>query len=134
MGQVGACPVEHGHEVVADAVDALGRQVAQALLVDLNLLVAVRAAILDGLHHGQALDHRPPHAVALDVFAQVANLLAGPHLAQGRHYALHANLFQHGKRNLVLLAKPSPCSFHKCYFVLVVRFWCKDNEFIVIMC
>ena len=82
MEEVGTCPVKYGHEVVADAVDALSREVAQALLINLNLVVAVRTAVLDGLHYGQAFNHTPAHTVALDVLAQVANLLACPHLAQ----------------------------------------------------
>ena len=61
--QVGTSPVQHGHEVVADAVDAFSRKVAQALLINLNLLVAVGTAVLDGLHHGQTLHHAPAHAV-----------------------------------------------------------------------
>ena len=81
--QVGAGPVEYGHEVVADAVDALGREVAQALLVDLNLVVAVRTAVLDGLYYWQALDDAPAHAVTLDILAQVADLLTGPYFPKG---------------------------------------------------
>ena len=125
--QVGACPVEHGHEVIADAVDALGSKVAQTLFINLNLMVAVRTAILNGLHYGQTLHHAPAHAITFDVFAEVVNLLSCPHLAkrhvvQGGHNALHADLFQLGKRDLVFLAKPSPSSFHSflCYFYCVL--------------
>ena len=80
--QIGASPVEHGHEVVADAMDAFCREVAQRLFVYFNLLVAVGTAVLDGLHHGQRLDNAPAHAVALNIFAEVANLLACPYFAK----------------------------------------------------
>ena len=97
MEEVGTCPVEYGHEVVADAVYALCREVTQALLIDLNLVVAVGSAVLDGLHHGQAFNHAPAHAVALDILAKVANLLACPDLAkryvvQGCNDALDTDL------------------------------------------
>ena len=123
MEQVGARPVQYGHEVVADAMNAFGRQVAQAFLVDFNLVVTVRTAILDGLYDRQALDHTPAHAVRFDIFTQVANLFARPdftkgYVVQGSDNALDTDLSQHGKGNLVLLAKPSPCSFHNV-FVLV---------------
>ena len=115
--QVGTGPVEHRHEIVADAVDALCREVAQRLLIDLDLLVAVGAAVFDGLHDGEALYDAPAHAVALDVLTQVADLLAGPDLSEGHVVkcgddALNSDLSQLGKGDLVFLAKPSPCSFH----------------------
>ena len=95
--QVGTSPVQHGHEVIADAVDALGREVAQRLLIHLDLVVAVRATILDGLYDWQRLDDAPAHAVALDILTQVANFFTGPYLTQryimqGRHDALYSDL------------------------------------------
>ena len=53
MQQIRAGPVEHRHEVIANGVDALCREVAQTLLIDLDLLVAVGSAIFDGFHYGQ---------------------------------------------------------------------------------
>ena len=64
--QVGAGPVEHGHEVVANGMDTLGCEVAQALLVNINLFIAVGTSILDCFGHGQRLDDAPTHAVTLD--------------------------------------------------------------------
>ena len=117
MKQIRTCPVKHRHEVVADAMDAFSREVAQAFLIDFYLLVAVGAAVLDGLHHRQTLHHAPAHSIGFNILSQVANFLTCPYFAEGHimkgcHYALHADLFQHGKRNLVFLAKPSPGSFH----------------------
>ncbi len=124
VGEVGACPVEHGHEVVADALDALLAKVAEALLVDFNLVVAVGTAIFQRFHNGQRLHHAPFHAIRLDVDFEVMNLLTCPYLAeghvvQGGHDAFHANLFQLGKGDLILLAKPAPCSFHIVYLFFV---------------
>ena len=51
--QIGTGPVEHGHEVIADAVDAFCRKVAQRLLIDLDLVVTVRTAVFDGLYDGE---------------------------------------------------------------------------------
>ena len=117
MEQIGTGPVQYGHEVVADAVDALCREIAQRLLIDLYLCVAVGTAILDGFHHRQRFYHTPAHAVRLNVLSQVTDFLTRPHLTeghvvQGGNDTLHTNLSQLGKCYLILLAKPSPCSFH----------------------
>ena len=128
--EVGARPVEHGHEVIADALDALGCEVAHRLLIYLNLMVAVGPSILDGLHHGQALHHAPSHSVLFDILSEVANLLAAPHFAerhvvQGGNYALHSDLLQHGKSDFVVLAEPSPSSFH-VLFLFYISFSCNQ--------
>ena len=57
--QIGAGPVEYGHEVIADAVDAFCREVAQTLLIDLDLVVAIRTAVFDGLYDGERLYDAP---------------------------------------------------------------------------
>ena len=51
--QVGTGPVEYGHKVVADAVDTLGSEVAEALLIHLDLVVTIGTAVLDCLNNGQ---------------------------------------------------------------------------------
>src|SRR5574344_2170011 len=122
--KVCACPVKYRHEVVADAVDTFGGEVAELLLVNLYLLVAVGTSVFDGLYHWEALYHTPTHAVALNVGLQVVDCfpcqhLAKRHLVEGCHDAFHTNLFEHGKCDLVFLAKPSPCSFHYYSFEVV---------------
>ena len=103
-------------------------------------MVAVGTAIFDGLHHGQAFHHAPSHSVLLDILPKVADFFACPHFAeryvvQGCHYALHSDLLQHGKGDLVVLAKPSPGSFHNLFFCFILvfcnqynDFLCKDNK------
>ena len=51
--QIGASPVEYRHEVVADAVDAFCREVAQRLFIDFDLMVAVGTSVFDGLYDGE---------------------------------------------------------------------------------
>ena len=79
MEQVCTRPVQYWHEVIADAVYALGREVAQTLLIDLNLMVSVRTAIFNCLNYRQTLYHAPAHAVALDILTQVTDLLTCPY-------------------------------------------------------
>ena len=99
--QVGTCPVKHRHEVIADGMNTLKREVSQTFLISLYLLISVGTGILDALYHRQRLYHTPSHSVTFDVLLQVADLLAGPHLTiryivQGRNNAFHTNFFQHG--------------------------------------
>ena len=57
MVEVGTGPVEYWHEVVADGVDAFGRQVTKALLVVFYQEVSVRAAILYAFAYRETLHH-----------------------------------------------------------------------------
>ena len=80
-------------------------------------MVAVGTAVLDSLHDRQALHDAPAHAIAFDISFQVVYLLTCPHLTE-RHIVecgddtLNTDFLEHGKRDLIILAKPSPCSFH----------------------
>ena len=116
---------------------AFGCQVAQTLLVYLYLMVAVGTAIFDCLNYRQRLYYAPAHAVALDIFAQVADFLTSPNLAQRyvvkcSNDAFYTDLSQLCKSNLILLAKPSPSSFHVtivliCYFYAAkLRNYCQS--------
>ena len=100
VGQVCTSPVEHRHEVVAYCMHALESEILQAFLVVFNQLVAVWTGVFDALAHGQAFNHRPAHAIAFDIFTQVADFLACPyfavwHVVQGGDYTFHSDLFQH---------------------------------------
>ena len=115
--QVGARPVDHGHEVVADRMDAAAAQVLQALLVGLDQRVAAGTGVLDLLAHGQALDDRPAQAGRGDVVLQGADVRFGPQFArgvlvQGGHDPFHADLAQHAQSYLVGRAEPSPGFLH----------------------
>ncbi|MNG00994.1 hypothetical protein D3C84_839530 [compost metagenome] len=66
IGQVGTGPVQHRHKVVADDIDAAARQVAHALLVVGDVLVAPSTAALDVFVHRNAFHHRPAQAGRFD--------------------------------------------------------------------
>ena len=122
MLQVGTRPVEHGHEIVAHRLDACLAQIGQAHDVILYQAVAVRAAVLDALAHRQAFHHRPTQAGRRDVIAHLHHGLVRPDfpvrdVMQSRHDAFHANLAQHGQRNLVFFPEPSPSFFHIFFFL-----------------
>ena len=53
MCEVSTSPVEHWHEIIADALDALFSEVAKALLIHFYLMLAVWTGILDGLYYRQ---------------------------------------------------------------------------------
>ena len=117
MLQVGACPVEHRHEIIADGLDAAASQVAQASDIVGNELVAVGAAILDALAHGQAFHHAPSESVILDILFHFHHLLLAPHHAgldvvERCDDAFYANLAQHVQGDFVVGAEPTPCLFH----------------------
>ena len=67
MQQIRAGPVEHRHEIITNTVDTFCREVAQTLLIDLYLVVAIRSAVFDGLYYWQRLDNTPSHAVAFNI-------------------------------------------------------------------
>ena len=62
MGQFRSCPVEHGHEVVADRGNAAAGEVAQRLPIVVEQRLQIALAELDGLVHRQALDDAPAQA------------------------------------------------------------------------
>ena len=81
--KVGAEPIEHGHEVVADAPDAEFAQVADGLRIVGDEPIARGLAELDVLMHGDGLDdfHLEPR-----LFAQLfeaGDLVARPDFAHG---------------------------------------------------
>ena len=127
MLQVGSCPVQHRHEVVADGVNAFTPQILQTLDVFLYQFVAVLATVLDTLAYGQTLHHAPSEPVILDILAHIPHLLLAPYLTigyivQGSYDALHTYLAKHVQRNLVLAAKPPPCFFHHIpYYIIYIE-------------
>ena len=118
MRKVGTRPVEHGHEVVADCPDSALAEVAQALYIGLYQGIPLGTGILYRLAHGQALDHRPPHAVLRDHIPDMRDILLLPEFPVGnvmesRDNAFDAYLAQHLQGNLVFGAEPAPSLFHK---------------------
>ena len=81
MEQVGAGPVEDGHEVVADDLDTELGQVADALLVVLDVLIAGGQADLDVVVDVDRLDNVHVEAVSVDLVCDLLDLVDLPDLA-----------------------------------------------------
>ena len=94
---------------------ALKRKILEAFLVVLNQFVTVGSTVFYAFRHRQTFHYRPPHAIAFDVFPEVAYFLARPnfpvrHIMQCSNDAFNSNLTQHLERNLIVFAEPSPYS------------------------
>lgn len=108
MGQIGANPVDHGHEVVTNGLHAAASEIRQTDFVAFDQLVAFGTGILDRFAHRQRLDDRPPEAERFDVPLQIADRLFGPdftvgYFVQRGHDAFDTDLPQHVERNPVFL-------------------------------
>ena len=119
-GQVGAGPVEDGHEVVADDLDTELGQVADALLVVLDVLIAGGQADLDVVVDVDRLDNVHVEAVSVDLVCDLLDLvdlpdLAGHLVVQRPDDAGHAgDLLDVAEGDgVVALAIPAPTHFHR---------------------
>ena len=82
-GQVGAGPVEHGHEVVCHTLYAALCQIAQCRLVVVYIAAVVARLCLDVLVHRHAF-HNAPHESCLGYERLSTHYLVyGPHLSVG---------------------------------------------------
>ena len=118
--EIGAGPVKDRHEVVADHLDAKLGQVADALLVVLDVLVAGRQTDLDVVMHVDGLDNIHVEAVRLQLLLHFSDFFDGPdfagHLVVKRpHDAGDAgNLLDIGKADLVIaFAVPTETHLHR---------------------
>ena len=118
--QVGAGPVEDGHEVVADDLDTELGQVADALLVVLDVLIAGGQADLDVVVDVDRLDNVHVEAVSVDLVCDLLDLvdlpdLAGHLVVQRPDDAGHAgDLLDVAEGDgVVALAIPAPTHFHR---------------------
>ena len=118
-GEVGARPVEHRHEVVADDLDSRVRQVAQAHPVVLDVLAPGTLLLLHVLRYRQAFDHLPadPRRRAVlpprDLALAPGDLFGGPdiagrHVVEGRDHPLDACLQHVVDRHEILRPEPAP--------------------------
>ena len=83
VGQVGAGPVEDGHEIVGDAPDAAGCQVPQGLPVVLDIGPERSGLCLDMFMHGDAFDHAPGQAGFGNQGLPPADFFDGPYFPVG---------------------------------------------------
>lgn len=115
--EVRARPVDDGHEVVGDDVDAAGAQTPQRLLVVGDAVAPHRLrAELHGLVHGHGLDDAPREPRGLDEGLALLDERRGPDLArgdlQGRDDARAAGHFQRRQRHGVVRAHPAHGLLH----------------------
>ena len=115
--QVGADPVQHRHEVVGDHFHAALAEIAQALLVVRDVLLAAAAAGLDILVDRQALDYAPDKTGVLDYLFVFLDLLDAPDFAVGdvvqtADHAGGAGLAHEFQRNRVFRTVPAEGLFH----------------------
>ena len=120
MEQVGTGPVEDGHEVVADDLDAVLGQVADTDLVILNEGIPGGQADLDVVVNVHGLHNLGIEAVAVDQVNFLLDFFLGPDLAghlavQGPDDAGHAgNLLDVAEADgVIALAVPAPSHFHR---------------------
>ena len=81
--EVGAEPVEHGHEVVAYALYARLAAVDYVLPVCVDIFIARRLAEFYVLVHGDGFDHFHPEARVVRQFFEAQELFHGPDRADG---------------------------------------------------
>ena len=119
MEQVGAGPVEDGHEVVGDHLYPEGGQIAQSLLVVFDILIPGGQADFDVVVDVDALHHIHVEAVLVQLCLDLRDLLRLPDLAghlvvEGPDDTRHAgDLLDVGQLDLVVaLAVPAECHLH----------------------
>ena len=116
-GQVGTRPVQHGHEIVAHHFHAAGGQIAQALLVNVQVMLPVPGTRLDVFMNGDAFRHYPLHASLFNHPRAFGHGLPRPqfpalYFMQGRHDSVSARLADVPQRHRVVWAVPSPALNH----------------------
>ena len=115
--QVGAGPVQHRHEVVADRADAAVRQPAQRFLPIGDMGAPVAGLGLDVLADGDAFDHLPFQPAGAHLVLALADALDRPggargHMMQGGDDALHPGLHRVLHAYLVHRTEPAPGVSH----------------------
>ena len=124
--QVGAGPVKDGHEVVADGLDTELGQVADALLVVLDILVAGGQADLDVIVDIDGLNDGGAEASRVDLVYDLLDLgllpdLAGHFTVQGPDDLLNTgNLLNVAQGDgVIALTIPAPTHFHRHVVLLL---------------
>ena len=117
IGQIGARPVEDRHEVVADGVDAAGREVAQRLLIVGDMPPPIAAVGFDLFMYRHALHHRPHQPFFRQQRLPRADLVDRPDFAvrnmvQRRDHPGRPGLTHVIQRDRIVRAIPTPCLFH----------------------
>src|SRR6185437_4899487 len=110
-------PIHHGHKVVADGFDSGAGNSGHGIDPVPNVALIRAGAKLDGVVHGNALDHGPLQAGSGNLILAGENFLNRPCLAaiammEGSHDARCTSLCGVGQRHRVVRAEPSPGLLH----------------------
>ena len=81
VGQVGACPVEHGHEVIGDDPDAAASEVPQRCLIVIDVALVITCLRLDMFVHRHTFYRRPLQPGSLYHLLPLHDFVHRPHLA-----------------------------------------------------
>jgi len=118
MLQLAAEPVEHGHKVVADALDARPAQPAQIFAVGVDHRGSFYRSELDVLGNGNAFHHFKLQVMRGSVSLDFGDAFVAPHAAgsdvihRGNNAGHGGDLFNFFQRDGVFLAIPSEGHFH----------------------
>ncbi|MNS41113.1 hypothetical protein D3C72_734580 [compost metagenome] len=115
--QVGAGPVQHGHEIVADGADAGGGKAAQRLLPVGYMGFPIAGLGLDILGNRHAFHHVPIKTAGLDGLMPLCDFVDRPDVTGGDVMQRTDNAFRPRlsrilNRDLVDRAEPPPCMSH----------------------
>ena len=121
VGEVGAGPVQHRHEVVRHDADAACPEVSDALFIILDVRLEIAFARLDMLVHGHALHDAPPQPGGFYRRFSSLDFLDGPHLAvgdvvQGGHDTGRSRLADVLQADGVVGPVPAPCLLTQKHF------------------
>ena len=123
-GQIGAGPVEHRHEVVADGLETGLGKVPHRGLPTLDMSLPLALLLLDVFRDGQRFDHVPDQRRRAAILARgdlalaLRDVLWGPdraggNVVQGRDDALDASLHHVVNAHTVLRTEPTPGLTHR---------------------
>ncbi|MNG63518.1 hypothetical protein D3C79_217480 [compost metagenome] len=115
--QIGACPVENRHKVVAHGIDTAGRQITQRLLVIGDMPRVIAAVGFDLFMHRNAFHHRPHQPFLSQQRLSRLDLIDRPNFAirdmvQCGDDAGGTGLAHIVKRDRIVRPVPTPCLFH----------------------
>ena len=119
--QIRPKPIEHGHEVIANALHPEFSEIADGLGVIFDQAVARGSPKFDVLMHRNAFDDLHLQLLPVAQRLQAGNSVRVPDLSDRnvvdrRHHTRHAgNLPDVRQRDAVPLAVPAECHFHKVF-------------------
>ena len=121
MEELGSCPVEYGHEVVADHLHAELCEVAECLLIVLNVHVTCRKADLDVVMNVDRFHNVHIKAVGLDLVRSLLYLVLFPYdpghlVMKCPHDPFHTGdlLYLLKCDRVIAGSVPAKCHLHGC--------------------